>query len=133
MPEVRKRMEDNDQTDELSKRIHELFEKDEIFIDPNLTLSVVAKRLNAQPYLVSKAINFHFRKSFPEFLIQHRIRKAEQLLLSSLGKTFTIEAIAYESGFSTLSAFYTSFKKINKTTPAQFRKAKGDAAMKMAS
>jgi len=131
LPDPRKKNEDSDDLNELSVRILELFERDEIFIDPNLNITKLAKQLNSYPYLVSKAINNRFRKSFPEFLTTYRILRAEQLLISSLNKTFTIEAVAYESGFSTLSAFYTSFKKINKMTPSQFRKRGGKANMKV--
>jgi AraC-like DNA-binding protein len=132
LPDVKRKNDDADNLNELSAMISSLFEGDEIFIDPSLNITKLAKRLNTQPYLVSKAINRHFRKSFPEFLAGYRIRRAEQMLISSIGKTFTIEAVAYESGFSTLSAFYTSFKKINKMTPSQFRRRRGNADMKVA-
>jgi AraC-like DNA-binding protein len=42
--------------------------------------------------------------------VDYRLCKAEQLL-SSLSKIYTIEAIAYGSGFNTLSVFYQVFKK----------------------
>ena len=106
---------------ELGKRISELFEKSEIYTDPNLTLTKLASQLKIPPYLVSRAINSYFEKSFSELLVQYRIRKSEQLLNAEGSKALTIEAIAYESGFNTLSAFYSAFKKINKVTPAQFR------------
>lgn len=88
--------------------------REEIYVDTSLNLSLLAKRLNKQPYLVSRVINDQFGKTFPELLLYYRIKKAEELLLSSLNKTYTVEGIAYESGFSTLSAFYTAFKKGNR-------------------
>lgn len=96
--------------------------REEIYVDPSLNLTLLAKRLNKQPYLVSRVINDQFNKTFPELLLSYRIKKAEELLLSSLNKTYTVEGIAYESGFSTLSAFYTAFKKETGMTPTQFRK-----------
>lgn len=106
--------------------------KEEIYIDASLNLSLLAKRLNKQPYLVSRVINDQFNKTFPELLLWYRIKKAEELLLSSLNKTYTVEGIAYESGFSTLSAFYTAFKKETGMTPTQFRKRSESRKMKIA-
>jgi AraC-like DNA-binding protein len=54
----------------------------------------------------------------------YRIKKAEQLLLTR-GELLSIEGVAYESGFNSLSGFYTSFKKLHKMTPAQYRKKEG--------
>jgi AraC-like DNA-binding protein len=106
--------------------------REEIFVDASLNLTLLAKRLNKQPYLVSRVINDKFNMTFPELLLRHRIRKAEELLLSSLNKTYTVEGIAYESGFSTLSAFYTAFKKETGMTPTQFRKQSERKKMKIA-
>jgi AraC-like DNA-binding protein len=118
----RKKQDDTSkQHEELGKRILELFETSEIYCDPNLTVTKLASLLKVPPYLASRAINSYFEKSFSELLVYYRIRKSENLLVADGSKALTIEAIAYESGFNTLSAFYSAFKKINKITPAQFR------------
>ena len=117
----KKHDDDSTQYEELGRRISDLFERSEIYSDPNLTVTKLASRLKVPSYLVSRVINSYFEKSFSELLVQHRIRKSENLLLAEGSKALTIEAIAYESGFNTLSAFYSAFKKINKITPAQFR------------
>lgn len=131
--EPRKKQDDSSsQYEELGRRIQELFEKGELYTDPNLTVTKLGQHLKVQPYLVSRAINSHFEKSFSELLVQYRIRKSEQLLVADGSKALTIEAIAYESGFNTLSAFYSAFKKINKVTPAQFRDRGSSSHMKIA-
>jgi AraC-like DNA-binding protein len=92
----------------------------------------LAVRLKAPPYLVSKAINQNFSCSFPEFLTSFRVNKAERLLVTK-SEMLSIEGIAYECGYSSLSAFYASFKKIHKLTPAEFRnKNAGRTNMKIA-
>lgn len=106
--------------------------REEIYLDASLNLSLMAKRLNKQPYLISRVINDQFGKTFPELLLTYRIKKAQELLLSSLNQTYTVEGIAYESGFSTLSAFYSAFKKETGMTPTQFRKQSESRNMKIA-
>jgi len=132
LPEAKGKPETTNAYEELGSRIEQMLTHEELFIDPNLNVSRLAEKLKTPPYLVSRAINSYFKKSFSELLMQYRIKKSERLLLSPESKTYTIEAIAYESGFNTLSAFYTAFKKIHKTTPAQFRDAKGAANLKIA-
>lgn len=132
LPESSGKTENQQVLEDLGKRIQHLLETELIFTDSNLTVSSLAGKLNAQPYLVSKAVNHFFQKSFSELLIHYRIKKAELLLLSPNSKMYTIEGIAFESGFNTLSAFYAAFKKIHKTTPAQFRETKGSTNMKVA-
>lgn len=117
---------------ELYEKIKKLMEEDEIFIDPSLSLSLLATKLGVPPYVTSKCVNSYFHKSFPELLISYRIEKSKQLLLSSMNKTYSIEGIAYECGFSTLSAFYHAFKKLNGVTPSQFRKNADAGNMKVA-
>jgi AraC-like DNA-binding protein len=128
LPEPSGKTENTQALEELGKRIQVLLEADQVFTDSNLTVSLLAGKLKVQPYLLSRAVNYFFKKSFSELLIYYRIKKAEQLLLSPNSKMYTIEGIAFESGFNTLSAFYSAFKKIHKTTPALYRESKGKTA-----
>ncbi|MCB0579879.1 MAG: helix-turn-helix transcriptional regulator [Phaeodactylibacter sp.] len=109
----------------LGRRIQRVFEEQKLYTDPNLTVAKLAAHLQEQAYLVSKAVNLHFGKTFPELLHAYRIREAERLLQSPDAHHLSIEAIAYDSGFNSLSAFYAAFKKIKQTTPAEFRNANG--------
>lgn len=59
-------------------------------------------------------------------LTHYRIRHAENLLQSPTAAHFSIEAIAYDSGFASMSAFYVAFKKIHGKTPAEFKKPGGN-------
>lgn len=126
-----KRKGNNQQYDELGQRIQKILVEEELFTDSTLTVSKLASRLKVPPYAVSRATNASFGKSFSEVLIHYRIQKATRLLQKDTSRLLTIEAIAYESGFNTLSAFYTSFKKVNKITPAQYRDLKINQNIKM--
>lgn len=105
----------------LGSRIQQLLYEEEIFINTDLTVSTLAARLKCPAYMVSRAINQYFNKSFSELIVECRIKKAEQLLAADAQKSLTVEAIAFESGFNTLSAFYKSFKKFKGMTPSQYR------------
>jgi AraC-like DNA-binding protein len=119
--EPQKKLADAQTYQTLGSRIQDLLQKEEVFIDADLTVTSLSAKLKCPAYMVSRAINQYFNKTFSELIVEYRIRKAEQFLAADPRKSLTIEAIAFESGFNTLSAFYKSFKKINGMTPAQYR------------
>lgn len=119
--EPQKKLTDAQIFQELGGRIQQLLQDESIYVNTDLTVSSMATRLKVPAYMVSRAVNQYFNKSFSELIVEYRIRKAEQLLAADSQKSLTIEAIAFESGFNTLSAFYKAFKKINNTTPSQYR------------
>jgi AraC-like DNA-binding protein len=103
-------------------RVAELFEKEKSYTDTTLSIQKLAGQMRLPPYRLSKAVNHHFNMSFPELLMRHRIRETEYLLRSTNHAHLSIETIAYNSGFASLSAFYAAFKKIHGVTPAAFQR-----------
>jgi AraC-like DNA-binding protein len=130
--ETQKKISDTHSYEELGVRIRELLVNQDIYVNTDLTVSTLASRLKVPAYMVSRAINQYFNKSFSELVVEYRIKKAEQLLLADSQKSLTIEAIAFESGFNTLSAFYKAFKKINNVTPSQYREISRTVSKKIA-
>jgi len=130
--EPQKKLTDAQAHEDLGIRISGLLNNDHIYVDTDLTVSSLAKRLKVPAYMASRAINQYFNKSFSELVVEYRIRKAEQLLSADSQKSLTIESIAFESGFNTLSAFYKAFKKINNVTPSQYREISRTVSKKIA-
>ncbi len=116
------RSEDKELIQELGERIEKALVEDQVFTDPMLSVASLAKRLKVPPYQVSMVVNNYFNKSFPELIKTMRLKKAQELLAHQDKTNLAIEAIAYESGFSALSSFYTEFKKATNKTPSVFRK-----------
>lgn len=112
----------NGDADAISKKIEEAFQNDKLYLDPDLTIDSLAEAVKSQSYLVSLVINEKFGKSFPELINAYRIEEAKRKLSSDKYRHLSIESIAYESGFNSISSFYSSFKKICATTPAEYRK-----------
>jgi AraC-like DNA-binding protein len=130
--EPQRKLSDSQLYEELGIRIRELMGKEEFYVNTDLTVSKLASRLKVPAYMASRAINQYFNKSFSELVMEYRIRKAEQLLAADSQKSLTIEAVAFESGFNTLSAFYKAFKKINNVTPSQYREISRTVSKKIA-
>lgn len=105
---------------DVGSRIAKLFEEEHIYVDPTLNVSKLAQLLKVPSYVVSRAVNGTHGKTFSELLTSYRLRHAEALLIAD-GDKYTIEGIAFESGFNTTTSFYTAFRKHYNMTPAQFR------------
>jgi len=112
------------------KRIEEAMQSNSLVTDPNLTLEWFSKQVHLSSRKISEAINTISRQSFSDFVNQHRIKLACDMLKDPSNDHKTILEILFESGFSTKSNFYAAFKKKMGQTPVEFRKmAKKESKM----
>ncbi len=103
----------------LTKRLNLLLTKKKLHQDPVVKLSDIANHLNILPHHLSQFLNDNLGKSFSLFINEYRIEEAKRLLISNTN--YTIEAIGYDCGFNSKSTFFTTFKKITGTTPANYK------------
>lgn len=93
------------------------------FIDSNLvcslSLEILAKRAAVSSSHFSRVFKFHIGMNINEFIRMKRISLAKKLLSE---ESDTIEAIARNSGFTSMPHFFRTFKKYTKLTPREFRK-----------
>lgn len=99
------------------------FMKDETpYLDPQISLSDVASKLDISTNLLSQLLNTILKKSFYDFINSYRIEAAKKLLSSKSEQQKTVLEIIYEVGFSSKSVFNNAFKKHTGLTPTEFRK-----------
>ncbi len=73
----------------------------------------------------SRLVKLHTGKTFPELLAEKRVEHARFMLENSF---FNMEMLSQQCGFSEPSYFFRIFKKLQKITPAEYRrKLKGAA------
>ncbi|MCB0278910.1 MAG: AraC family transcriptional regulator [Calditrichaeota bacterium] len=101
------------------KRIDDLMKTTKLFKQDDLKLSDISKTLGLPNYQLSQVINEEKQQSFRDYLNEYRIAEALKLLETE-NQNYTIDAIAYESGFKSRSAFYTAFKKNMLITPTEY-------------
>jgi len=107
---------------EKHNKIHELLQlalyEEKEFQNPDLTLKLLAEKLDQPSYLVSQTINIFYKKSFFDLINELRIESAEDRL-KNFSEKDTIENIAYEVGFNSRAAFYRAFRKYTGKTPKE--------------
>ncbi|MEM7084666.1 MAG: helix-turn-helix domain-containing protein [Bacteroidota bacterium] len=95
----------------------------EFYLDPDLTLSKMAKEIDTNTSYLSKVINEHYEISFTNFINELRISYTLKSLetVPEFSK-YTVDHIAEKSGFASSSAFYKAFKKYTGLTPSYYIK-----------
>lgn len=111
-----------EQIPQLKAQLQRLMEEEQGFRDPALSLDKLAQQLGSSTHALSHYINTYEGCNFPDWLNRFRVEYACQLLLDPQYTQLKIAALAYESGFNTLSVFNGAFKKVMGCTPSEFRK-----------
>lgn len=104
----------------LLSQIEELMIQEKIYTDSTLNLNKLSNLLNIRSHTLSQLLNDNLEKSFSQFINEYRIEEAKRMLLDN--EHLKIQAIAEICGFNSNSTFYTAFKKVTGTTPAEFVK-----------
>jgi len=101
-----------------------LMAEEQPWLEPELTLTEVAKRLRLTPGLLSKVINTGCGQNFNDFVNTYRVREAQRLLADPRFAHYSLVGVALESGFNSRSTFNRVFKKLVGQAPSEFTRPK---------
>ncbi len=97
------------------------FEQEKLFLEKDLTLNTLAKKLNTNSSYLSKVINTYKHKNFATYLNELRIHHAVYMLHNEDKlHLYTIEAIADIMGYNNGESFSLAFRKITGFYPSHF-------------
>lgn len=108
----------------LGEKIHQLFDKDHIYRDPEISLAVVSQKLGITENQLSLLVNTQFNMNFRTLLNSFRLEEARSLLRSR--PDMKILEIAFHTGFNSKSSFNTLFKSKYGKTPNEYRSEQHD-------
>ncbi len=114
-------LQDN-QEKEILIKIEQAFNIEQVYLDRDININVFSKSINTNKTYVSHAINKNYKMNFSSFINQYRIKEARILFAEDNLKKLTIEAIANQVGFNSVTAFNKAFKKYTGLTPSAFAK-----------
>lgn len=105
----------------LYSKLIQLMTEEKLYLDSDITLEILAKKIETNRHNVSQIINQFYQKKYSEFINDYRIEEAKKIILES--KNLNVNRLIFDVGFSTKSNFYRAFKKRTNTTPSQFKHA----------
>lgn len=99
-------------------RVRALVEKGKHYLDPELSLPVLARALGMKRNELSRIINEGGGSSFYDFVNRFRIDEFKALARDPGKRGWKILALAFEAGFNSKPSFNSAFKRLAGATPS---------------
>jgi AraC-like DNA-binding protein len=115
-------IQEDDPVAVLANRIVEYFEKRKPFKNPDFSMDDLVGYLKESKSLVYKSLNDVIGEKFTDIRTRYRITHAKKLLATQDKSNITLQEIWTESGFSSKTNFFTTFKEETGMTPTEFIK-----------
>ncbi|MDT7831899.1 helix-turn-helix domain-containing protein [Flavobacteriaceae bacterium S356] len=104
----------------LKEKLEEIIATERPYLNCDLRLMHLAQMLEIPRHHASQVINEHYNTNFFDFINHYRVKESEKLLKTEV-QHYTMESIAYQSGFNNKVSFYKAFKRFNGVTPTVYR------------
>ena len=105
---------------QIQQKIINYFENDKAYLNADLNMNVLSEDLKIPKYQITEVLNTEIGMNFFHLVNSYRVEAVKMTLADPKNK-FSIEAIGYDCGFSSKSAFYTVFKNLTGVTPISYR------------
>ncbi len=113
----------SDETKEsISKILVEYVEARKAYLNPQLSMDMLSAEIRIPKYQITEVLNMVIGQNFFRFINSYRIEAVKQMLADPKNH-FSIEAIGFECGFASKTAFYSVFKNFTGLTPLAYRES----------
>jgi AraC-like DNA-binding protein len=106
--------------DAWKKKVTAIVEQEQLYTEPELTLTVLAKKMNTNTSVLSRVINQGFNTSFNDFVNEYRVNAVKEKLQAGEQQTQTLLGIAFDCGFNSKATFNRAFKKLTGASPKEW-------------
>ena len=107
---------------ELSHSILSHLEETKLYLQPDFSLDQLAKSMSTPKHHLYYCFNSVLYKKFTKVRSEFRIDYAKKLIEKGLSDSLTLDAIGNQSGFSSRSSFYNTFKDEVGCSPGEYLK-----------
>lgn len=94
----------------------------QLFLDKKLNIKTLSEEIKINSRTTSEVINRYYKKSFTDFINEHRVNYCKDILLQK-NQILTLDSIGEEAGFNSRASFYANFKKNTGLSPAEYIKS----------
>lgn len=113
---------DEDSIQDLQRTLEKLMDKEQVYLNNNLTLLELAKQLNTSTNKLSWLLNTVYKSSFYDFINEYRVKAFLAKLEQNEHKAKTLFSLSLEVGFNSKSTFNKAFKTSLNETPSSYIK-----------
>ncbi len=108
----------------LKEQLLILMDHEQLFLDKNLRITTLTKKLYTNRSYLSAMINEEMNMNFNDFINRYRVDFAKKLMAEEhrKGNHVSIAFLSESSGFGSESSFLRAFKQFEKTTVSRFLK-----------
>jgi AraC-like DNA-binding protein len=105
----------------LKQTLIELMQEDKPYLNPDLSLQDMAKKLDVSRHRLSALINQQQQMNFYEFVNNYRVEEVKRLMDEPGNKSRKNYDLAFDAGFNSRASFYRIFKQFTEQTPSEYR------------
>ncbi|EJL74337.1 helix-turn-helix domain-containing protein [Chryseobacterium populi] len=104
----------------IQSALMEIMEKQQLFMEPELSLKEISKIIGFPAGQVSAAINAGFGKNFRTWVNSYRVEEVKKRLDDPRYKHLNLTGIAFDCGFNSEASFYRIFRQYTGYSPKSF-------------
>ncbi len=112
--------EEDDPFNELALQIKGYLTDQKPYLNPEFSTADIAVALNVPQHHIAYCFNTILKTKFTQKRAELRVAYAQELLKNGMTENLSIDGIGYQSGFSTRSNFYNTFKSETGFTPSEY-------------
>jgi AraC-like DNA-binding protein len=101
-------------------RIRQHFEQNKPYLQPGYSIKQLSEEVSIPYSHLSFVINQAYEMNFNELVNSYRVDYVKKLMQQPEAHTFTLEALAERSGFSSRATFSRAFSRFAGCTPSEF-------------
>jgi AraC-like DNA-binding protein len=90
------------------------------YLEPELSLADLARRLHTNPVLLSQVINAGAGKNFNDFVNEYRVEEFKRQVREPANAHLSFLGLALDCGFNSKATFNRAFKKFTGASPKEF-------------
>jgi len=109
---------------DIVERMKEYLERERVYTNQDLKMKDLADVLHLSAPKLSQVFNLYLGQNYYDFINRYRLEEFKRLIEAGEYKRFTITALSEQSGFKK-SSFFSTFRKVEGMTPAEYLKKLG--------
>jgi AraC-like DNA-binding protein len=115
-------LDNEDELEELVIQLKLTIESERLYLDQDISLSDLSKKIQIPAGKLSWVINKKLGKNFYDYMNEYRVREFISRLTEGSDQNLSLLGLAFDCGFRSKSTFNAFFKRLTGQTPSTFKK-----------